>query len=424
MQTNKKNGAKILLAALSVVAALMVVVSLIIQLVVIPKEAASITRDYTVVTRDVEGASGHPDVLEVVEEGGAEYIRDDAAAEPVVETIETRPIYEVTQNFEALPSEQAPLKHEVTINGKTYVLDLVEAEYEAVTRERETLSEDVIFEGYTTKPTVDETLPITYKSSTGQELTVEGELESLEKTREYWATYTVKNGTVRLPAGAIGFIYNGKGITYNAADPKWDGWKEDVMAAEGLKESTTQLTDMVWVGQPYDVGGVMHRDLKITGKRLTADWTATYVAKGEKSTAYNATAVYSGYTDEVGIPEEYANDAEYTVNVTVRYSLVSLAGAGSFTKTMAENRNVLPFVSIAFGVVLLACLILLLVMRRVQPAQASSGYVGQYPAGNGQGYGNRNQPEDIVIENPDNFMNEVRDEGVDPPSDLFGDEDN
>lgn len=425
MHTDNKKGVKILLTALSVVAALLVIVSLFIQFAVIPKEAASVSRNYTIVTRDVEGAPGHPDVLDVIEEDGAEYIRDDAAAKPVVETIKTRPIYEITQGFEALPSEKAPLKHEVTIKGKTYVLDLVEAAYEPVIRERETLSETVVFEGVTSEPSADSTLPVTYESSTGQELTVEGELESLEKTREYWTPYTVKNGTVRLPANASGFIYNGKAIAYNADNPKWDGWKEDVAACEGLRPGTVKLTDMVWVGNPYDVGGVMCRDLKIVGTRLLQDWTATYVSKGETTTAYNATALYSGYTDEVGIPEEYATAMEHTLNVSVRYSLVSLAGSGAFTRTMVENRNVIPFVSITGCVVLIACLALLLLVRRLRPteeqdfldgydvcpdepsSQSIRGVHYQNTMADGPGAGDTS--EDL-------------DGGIDPPSNPFGED--
>lgn len=428
MKTDKKKGVKILLTVLAAVAALLVVFSLVVQFAFVPDEAANVTRDYTIVTRDVEGASGHPDVLDTLQEDGVEYVRDDDAAEPVVETIETRPIYEITQEFEALPNEQAPVKHEITINGKPYVLDLVEAEYEPVTRERETLSETVVFEGVTSEPAVDSTLPITYASSTGQELTVEGELESLDKTREYWSTYTVKNGTVRLPAGANGFIYNGKIITYNADSPKWDGWKEDVMAVEGLKSGSVQLSDIVWVGSPYDVGGVMHRDLKITGKRLLQDWTATYVSKGEKTTAYNAVALYSGYTDEVGIPEELATDIEYLLNVSVRYSMVSTANTSAFTQTLTENRSMMPLVCIIGSVVLLVCLVLLLLVRRMQSADEEDyddgldDYLDEPSSGYGRDTRPKSEPRTYVIDGSDSYITEVRNEGVDPPSDPFGED--
>lgn len=334
----------------------LLLMSLIFKFALLP-DNPTITKEYTF---DLEDPEAYAELIpERVTENGQEYVVNRELTEH--EIIEALPFYEEIIEFEGLPTKEAPMKQEVTVGGVKYILDLVEAVYAEGVRELD-VSDTVEYTGYLSAPRVPDTAPITYESSTGDEITVEGELVSFEQVGGYyWSNTLLIKARVEMPVGAIGYIYQGRvKIPYNDASPAWVGYETDILEGEGLDPKSNQITGSRWTSDAVEKDGIITREAQFTGRRRVSDWQAVYEAKGEQP-AYHAVAMYRGNAIELNMPEDEATRTEYTIKAVVHYTLVRIANAGSLYQTAALQpvfmNSIIGLLLVAFLITLVLCIL-------------------------------------------------------------------
>lgn len=337
----------------------LLLMSLIFKFALLP-DNPTITREYTFDLEDP--AAFEAQIPERVTENGQEYVVNRGLTEH--EIVSALPFYEKTFEFEGLPTKEAPMKQEVTVGGVKYILDLVEAEYTGGVRLVD-VSDTVAYTGYQTAPRVPQTAPISYESSTGEEITIEGRLESFEQVGGYyWNNTLLIKARVEMPVGAVGYIYQGRvKIPYNETTPAWQGYEVDILEGEGLDPKVNQITGARWSSDPVEKDGVITRHAEFTGRRRVSDWQAVYTAKGEYP-AYNATALYRGNAIELNMPADDATRTEYTIKAVVHYTLVRVVNANGLYQTAALEPAFMNTVIALLLTAFLTCLVLCIWVQR------------------------------------------------------------
>lgn len=363
-KSGKKSFIIIILAA---IIAVLLGLSLFYKFAILP-DRPYIMREYTF---DAESPDDYAaNIPSPIDDKGNEYVADMESIE--YEVLEETPFYETTLEFEGLATKQAPSKQEVEIDGVTYILDLVEAEYTEGIRTLD-VTDTVEYTGYTYKPQVPETAPISYKSSSGTEITVEGQFVSIEQVGgNYWTSSLVIKARVDMPIGAVGYIYKDRArIPYNSESPAWQGYETDILEGEGLDPKKNQITGARWTSDAVEQNGVITRYAEFTGKRLVADYVVEYHAEGEQA-AYNAVGFYRGNAVDIGLPSENATRTVYTVKAVVRYSLIEVAQGNGLYKTLIDEPLILNLTIFILAGALGTCVALFFIFKKRESYEMDS----------------------------------------------------
>lgn len=313
-----------------------------IQLLVIPRGTATISRQYDYATEDDARAAVLPDKIE---EDGNVYVldTDNVNFEPTPEV----PMYEKTFTFDELTEKVLPPTQTVTIDGKSCKLKLEEADFKATKTDYDAAGE-VEYIAYASKP---DDVPDTHEiicEDGDKKIAVEGTLVSVDQIADwYWKDFTVK-GRVTLPAEGDAFDYNGKSIAYSEASPEYDGFQADVLQALGLTSATTRIVSASWAGAAVaDSAGGFTRDIAYAGQTKVADWTAVYEGVGSRDT-YSATAIYRETIDALGLNADQSNYTGPRITAIAHYTLSTVANAGAAVGAFARNKWILPACAAVF----------------------------------------------------------------------------
>lgn len=349
------------------------VVALLLQLFLKPAQPVDITRNF-----EYTGTSDTqlPDAPDTIEEDGQTYTRVDyAEIQPDVNVISAEEHVTETVTLNDLPSEQAPETKEFEVKGQTVTLPLVSADYTPVTRTYQATG-DVRYDNQTSEPNPPETSEVTYKNAEGNDVTVEGTLQSVERVDDGTATRTVTS-TVELPAGATIFVVNGKYVTYNPDTPLWDGYQQDVLAGAQLDPNRYTVTGGYWAGAPYYENGVMKRDINWTIEAPATSWVAHYYASGE-TTLYTAVATYSASISDLGLDSSFANESQYELSTDITYRLNEVASSNPIVQMMSANELLMPAIAVVSGVLFLIMLFALIFLARTKTSTWEHGDEAAY----------------------------------------------
>lgn len=91
------------------------------------------------------------------------------------------------------------------------------------------------------------------------------------------------------------YIFNGKQVTLQNGQPKWNGWQSDVSEYLGINNSQYTINSISWAGDFTSNGnGEYNRTATVSGVRQVPGWNVTYTETDDTATTYTAEATYEG----------------------------------------------------------------------------------------------------------------------------------
>lgn len=91
------------------------------------------------------------------------------------------------------------------------------------------------------------------------------------------------------------YLFNGKQVTLQNGQPKWNGWQSDVSEYLGINNSQYTINSISWSGDFTSNGnGEYNRTATVSGVRQVPGWNVTYTETDDTATTYTADATYEG----------------------------------------------------------------------------------------------------------------------------------
>lgn len=91
------------------------------------------------------------------------------------------------------------------------------------------------------------------------------------------------------------YLFNGKQVTLQNGQPKWNGWQSDVSEYLGINNSQYTINSISWAGDFTSNGnGEYNRTATVSGVRQVPGWNVTYIETDDTATTYTAEATYEG----------------------------------------------------------------------------------------------------------------------------------
>lgn len=91
------------------------------------------------------------------------------------------------------------------------------------------------------------------------------------------------------------YLFNGKQVTLQNGQPKWNGWQSDVSEYLGINNSQYTINSISWAGDFTSNGnGEYNRTATVSGVRQVPGWNVTYTETDDTTTTYTAEATYEG----------------------------------------------------------------------------------------------------------------------------------
>ena len=91
------------------------------------------------------------------------------------------------------------------------------------------------------------------------------------------------------------YLFNGKQVTLQNGQPKWNGWQSDVSEYLGINNSQYTINSISWAGDFTSNGnGEYNRTATVSGVRQVPGWNVTYTETDDTATTYTAEATYEG----------------------------------------------------------------------------------------------------------------------------------
>lgn len=301
-----------------------------------------ITREFTY--NNIEEAQAN--LPEEIEENGRTYVLDKENVDFEERIVQTK--YEENVTLTDLTTKEVPETYETTIGGETVTLDLEDVEYE----EAQPATPTEIEVDYTgiKKENIPQTRDIELEDGT----TIVGTLKEIRTNEEAeWVDFNV-DGQVVIPEGTNLYIFLGKVCAYNDASPLWSGYEQDLLSALHLSSRDHQITGGAWTGAPQArAEGGFTRPVTFYGIRKTDDgYTAIYEVEPVEIT-YTAKATYSISLFDTDIDSAFGNADEVKICAIAHYVLKEVAEAG-ILEGAYRNRLFLPLLAITLGIAALA----------------------------------------------------------------------
>lgn len=91
------------------------------------------------------------------------------------------------------------------------------------------------------------------------------------------------------------YLFNGKQVTLQNGQPKWNGWQSDVSEYLGINNSQYTINSISWSGDFTSNGnGEYNRTATVSGVRQVPGWNVIYTETDDTATTYTADATYEG----------------------------------------------------------------------------------------------------------------------------------
>ncbi len=159
---------------------------------------------------------------------------------------------------------------------------------------------------------------------------------SLARLQEVWSWREDFQATLTAsPAGASEYTLGGQVVTLGEEAPGLEAHEAAVLAELGVEPERYQIQDSQWVGPAYETEQGWVREIRVTGSRYAADYTAWYVGElpAQPGTVYRS--VYQEIQDpEAEAPDRYRVRAIYQREETEEPALPPAAlpaAAGALT---------------------------------------------------------------------------------------------
>ncbi len=222
------------------------------------------------------------------------------AEEPAQKTRETWvPQVQWMESPVILPGETYEPEPEIIREGTRYRLVQTQAEPAESGTAGQVVEGSRVYAGVTERPDIPEEAAFTvWDEARQEERTV---WLSLDRLQEVWSWREDFQATLTAaPAQASEYELGGQYVTLGEETPGLEVYEEAVLAELGLDPELFQIEGSQWAGDAYETDGGWAREIKVTGRRYAADYTAWYA--GELP-APEGTVYHSVY-QEVPEPEE------------------------------------------------------------------------------------------------------------------------
>lgn len=198
-----------------------------------------------------------------------------------------------------LPGENYEPEPEILRDGSRYRLLRTETVPVESETDGQTVEGSRVYAGVTERPDIPEEAEFTVWDEERQEnRTVRLPLARLQEVwswrEDFQATLTAA------PAEALEYELGGQYVTLGEEAPGLEAYEDAVLAELGLDQAFFQIETSQWVGDAYQTDGGWVREIRVTGRRYAADYTAWYA--GELPAPEGV--VYHSIYQEIPEPEE------------------------------------------------------------------------------------------------------------------------
>ena len=123
------------------------------------------------------------------------------------------------------------------------------------------------------------------------------------------------------------YLFNGKQVTLQNGQPKWNGWQSDVSEYLGINNSQYTINSISWAGDFTSNGnGEYNRTATVSGVRQVPGWNVTYTETDDTATTYTAEATYEGIDPNQAVEAKAIAEYEKTGLSTIVKVIFTAAG--------------------------------------------------------------------------------------------------
>ena len=228
-----------------------------------------------------------------------------------------------TENGLSSKSYAVGQTHTINENGKSYEARIINVSYETNTEGNRwgEVSGSKDYGLQTEKPDVPNTMALDYyDSGTGQTLTINAHLTSLEQTSSQWQDYSYIDIEVSNYTDSK-YMFDGNVITNNGSTVLPESYYSTLLSLAGMNDGKHKISSIYWLGDAYKSGSVRNRQARADIQAYSASYTAHYYERFSLDglTTYNATIEY-----EYNVPIE-SDQTLYKYTATATYTLIQKA---------------------------------------------------------------------------------------------------
>ena len=123
------------------------------------------------------------------------------------------------------------------------------------------------------------------------------------------------------------YLFNGKQVTLQNGQPKWNGWQSDVSEYLGLNNSQYTINSIAWAGDFTSNGnGEYNRTATVSGVRQVPGWNVTYTETDDTATTYTAETIYEGIDPNMAVEAKAIAEYEKAGLSVGMIAAISIAG--------------------------------------------------------------------------------------------------
>lgn len=207
----------------------------------------------------------------------------------------------------------------VTVDGKEYQGTLTNIEYENKTKTNRygEVSGNKDYGLRSNKPSPPSAMSLPYyDGDTGQTLTINAPLTSLETTKSAWQDYTYVDIVVSNYTDTQ-FMFDNKIIKHNGNTVLMSEYYDELLSMAGLSSDKHKIKSVYWTGDAYKNGNMKCRNARADIQAYASAYTARYYQRFalEDVPSYSAKLTYK-------YSEERVIKSEYTYKAIVTYELI------------------------------------------------------------------------------------------------------
>lgn len=227
----------------------------------------------------------------------------------------------------------------LNVDGKEYLGTLINVEYENHTKTNRygEVSGSKNYGLRSSKPSPPSIMSLQYyDSETGQTLTVDAPMTSLETTSSEWQDYTYIDITVSNYTDTQ-FMFNNKIVKHNGDTVLPDKYYGELLDMAGLSSSNHKIKSVYWIGDSYKQVNIKYRKARADIQAYSCAYKAHYYKRFSLNDipTYTATLTYK-YAKENIIQTEY----KYVAVAT--YELIEVETTQHPTTEPISTRDEIP----------------------------------------------------------------------------------